>query len=214
MTPRHLEEYKALISAFFAEMDAGHVKMRVFFRSNQREYVGDVPHNERYLRLYYQFLKHSFGFAYRSKEVVPFRLRLFLDKLPDSKEKVASFKNYLCRLNKTENLKQSGIIIEPQMISEIDSKEYVMLQCVDLVLGAMAFRLNDRHLIKPEGARFRGKRTIAKDKLYKHILTEVRALYRKKGVFNYDPKNGKHYTDYPNDRWTDAYRHWQFKPKK
>ena len=103
-------------------------------------------------------------------------------------------------------------MIEPQAIAEIDSKDYVVLQCVDVVLGAMAFRLNDMHKIKPEGQRFRGKRTLAKDRLYRFILNEIRQIYAAKGVNNYDPKFGKHYTNYPYDRWTDAYRHWLFKP--
>lgn len=212
VTPLHLESYKNFISAFFHEMAHGKVKMRVFFRSNKNEYRGEVASKDRYLRLYYQFLKHSFGFSYRPTIVTPFRLRLFLDKLPDKKEKVKEFKNYLCQLGKTQDTRGSGVIIEPEMISEIDSKDYVLLQCVDIVLGAMAFRLNNIHLKKPLNARTRGKRTMAKEKLYKHIWAEISALYRKKGVYNYDPKNGEHYKNYPYDRWTDAYRHWQFKP--
>ena len=213
VTPRDLESYKAIVSAFFIEMREGRVKMRVMFRNNRDEYTqGRVPKKERYLRLYYQFIKHSFGFAYRGKEVRPFRLRLFLDRLPDTKLQIQTFKEYLNRLNKTDDLRESGILIEPQAISEIDSDDYILLQCVDIILGAMAFRLNNKHLVKPEGKRFRGKRTIAKDRLYKHIYAEISELYAEKGVKNYDPKNGKHYKDFPFDRWTDAYRNWRFKP--
>ena len=39
----------------------------------------------------------------------------------------------------------------------------------------MAFRLNDKHKIKPPGQRTRGKRTIAKERLYKHISQRIRA---------------------------------------
>lgn len=214
VTARDLPSYKFLVSCFFQEMREGRVRMRVMFRNNRDEYTGIVPKNERYLRLYYQFLKHSFGFAYRPSEVTPFRLRLFLDRLPDTKVQISAFKDYLCRLNRTEDLRESGILIEPQAIAEIDSKDYVLLQCVDIVLGSMAFRMNDMHLVKPPRKRIRGKRTIAKHRLYLHILDEIRTLYAAKGVHNYDPKNGKHYTNYPHDRWTDAYRNWLFKPKE
>lgn len=213
VTARDLESYKTMVTAFFAEMREGRVKMRVMFRNNRDEYTrGLVPKNERYLRLYYQFIKHSFGFAHRPTEVRPFRLRLFLDRLPDTKEQIKEFREYLCRLNLTGELRDSGILIESQAISEIDSHDYIMLQCVDIVLGAMAFRLNEKHLIKPPGKRIRGKRTIAKDRLYRHIYAEISAILAVKGVGNYDPKFGKHYTNYPHDRWTDAYRHWLFKP--
>lgn len=213
VTAQDLEAYKTIASAFFKEMKEGRVKMRVMFRDNRDEYRGLVPKGERYLRLYYQFIKHSFGFSLRPNSVTPFRVRLFLDRLPDKKAQIESFKDYLCHLNRTADLSISGILIEPQTISEIDSREYILLQCVDIVLGAMAFRLNDLHLVKPTGKRIRGKRTIAKDRLYRHILDEVRTLYAEKGVMNYDPKNGKHFTNFPHDSWTDAYRHWRFKPK-
>jgi len=213
VTAQDLGAYKEMASAFFREMREGRVKMRVMFRHNKNEYTrGLVPRNERYLRLYYQFIKHSFGFAFRPNEVKPFRLRLFLDRLPDTKIQIKAFKEYLCRLNRTDELRESGILIEPQAISEIDSRDYILLQCVDIVLGAMAFRLNDKHLVKAPGKRTRGKRTLAKDRLYRHILIEIRTIYAEKGVENYDPKFGKHYVNYPHDRWSDAYRHWLFKP--
>ncbi|MGB0993942.1 MAG: DUF3800 domain-containing protein, partial [Akkermansiaceae bacterium] len=194
VTARDLESYKAMVTAFFAEMRDGKVKMRVMFRNNRDEYTrGLVPKNERYLRLYYQFIKHSFGFRFRSREVRPFRLRMFLDRLPDTKIQITAFKEHVCRLNRTGELCESGILVEPQAISEIDSHDYILLQCVDIVLGAMAFRLNEKHLIKPPGKRIRGKRTRAKHSLYKHIYAEISAIYAEKGVKNYDPKNGKHY---------------------
>ncbi len=43
-----------------------------------------------------------------------------------------------------------------------------------IVLGAMAFRLNNGHKEKPVGQNRRGKRTIAKEKLYKFIYSRIR----------------------------------------
>lgn len=213
VTARDLEAYKKIVTAFFTEMREGRVKMRVMFRNNRDGYTrGRVPKKERYLRLYYQFIKHAFGFSFRQSAVKPFRLRLFLDRLPDTKIQIKAFKEYLCRLNLTNDLRDCGILIEAQAISEIDSKDYILLQCVDIVLGAMAFRMNEQNLVKPLGKRNRGKRTIAKDRLYKHIYGEIAAMYAEKGVMSYDPKNGNHYRNFPNDRWTDAYRNWRFEP--
>lgn len=213
VTAQDLDSYKEITSAFFTEIREGRIKMRVMFRDNRHEYTrGRVTKSERYLRLYYQFIKHSFGFSSRPDDFTPFRLRLFLDKLPDTKAQVKAFKEHLCRLSLTDKLRESGIIVESQAISEIDSKDYILLQCVDIVLGAMAFRMNDMHLVKPLGKRTRGKRTIAKDRLYKHIYGEISQILALKGVKNYDPKNGKHYTNYPHDHWTDLYRNWLFKP--
>ncbi|MFT5632426.1 MAG: hypothetical protein ACI9SQ_000131 [Rubritalea sp.] len=54
VTPQDLESYKAIVTAFFAEMREDRVKMRVMFRNNIHKYTGLLPKKERYLRLYYQ----------------------------------------------------------------------------------------------------------------------------------------------------------------
>jgi hypothetical protein len=79
---------------------------------------------------------------------------------------------------------------------------------LDVVLGAMAFRLNDMHLKKEPGQRTRGKRTIAKEKLYKHINTLIRQLYPN---FNIGDSTGL--GDEKENKWKQPYRHWRFIPK-
>ena len=72
----------------------------------------------------------------------------------------------------------------------------------------MAFRLNDRHkAVRPE-TRKRGKRTVAKEALYKAILVEIRSLAP---GFNIGMTTGKR-TGLAS-LWSDAYRHWSFKAK-
>lgn len=90
-------------------------------------------------------------------------------------------------------------------IAEVRSHDHVLMQCLDLVLGAMAFRLNDMHLEKLPATRRRGKRTIAKEKLYKHICGHIRAL---RPGFNIGESTGTD-GDYCN-RWHHPYRHWRF----
>ena len=80
--------------------------------------------------------------------------------------------------------------------------------CSLFVLGAMAFRLNELNKEKPEGSRTRGKRTIAKDHLYRHILSEIRTL---KPAMN--PKISTACEPFPVGSWSMPYRHWAFKPK-
>jgi hypothetical protein len=72
----------------------------------------------------------------------------------------------------------------------------------------MAFRLNQKHLEKPEGAVRRGKRTIAKEKLYKHIhrkITDIRPH------FNIGITTGTDGDSF--NRFNHSYRHWLFIPK-
>jgi len=79
---------------------------------------------------------------------------------------------------------------------------------LDVVLGSICFRLNDKHKEIPEGKKRRGKRTIAKEKLYKHINKNIRII---KPAFNVGANTGiKTKEDY----WFHPYRHWNFKPKE
>jgi hypothetical protein len=161
--------------------------------------------------LYYQFIKHAFGLAYaddsHSQETI--KIRLYLDKLPDTKEKAAQFKQYLVGLNEYKQFKNRGIYIDPQQIAEVTSHQHKILQGLDIVLGSIQFRLNDGHKEKPEGARFRGKRTIAKERLYRHTNQRIRQIYPR---FNIGVSTG--IRDDLVNRWRDQYRHWLFIPSE
>ena len=91
---------------------------------------------------------------------------------------------------------------------EVDSKDHVLLQCLDIVLGAMAFRLNNLHKITAPETGKRGKRTIAKEKLYKHIHARIVALYPN---FKIGKTTGK--ANGWTDIWENPYRHWSFMPR-
>lgn len=54
-------------------------------------------------------------------------------------------------------------------IAEVDSKNHVILQCIDIALGSMNFKLNNMDKEKMPNSNRCGKRTIAKEKLYKKI---------------------------------------------
>ncbi len=71
----------------------------------------------------------------------------------------------------------------------------------------MQFRLNDLHLEKQEETGRRGKKTVAKERLYKHILSRIRKIYP---GFNVGITTGQQ-GDRAN-RWRHPYRHWLFVP--
>ena len=99
------------------------------------------------------------------------------------------------------------IRIKKEDILEVYSKKNLPLQILDLVLGAICFRLNDKHKLKSEGAKRRGKRTILKEKLYKHIYFRISQIRR---GFNVGTSTG---FSAPIEIWTMPYRHWSFVPK-
>ena len=210
VTEMWLDGYQRMMTDFFSLMRQGELRMRVMFRESPSDLLkpDDLSGDDRYFKLYYQFIKHAFGLAYMPDQPSGTRLRLFFDQLPHTRERVEQFKGFLSGLPEAKALRHAKLHLDPDHITEVNSKEHVLMQCVDIVTGAMAFRLNDMHLAKPEGQRQRGKRTLAKDKLYRHILQEVRALKP-----HLNPKISTAAEPFPEGRWSMPYRHWVFTPR-
>lgn len=169
-------------------------------------YGGALVNEESFFILYYQFIKHSFGFM-TNTSFNDDNLKLYFDKIPDTKEKTNKFKDFIFDLNR--HLNPRGLHIKKEDIAEITSHDHDILQCLDVILGAMAFRLNDLHKQKIAGTSRRGKKTIAKERLYKHINKLIREKYAN---FNIGSSTGKREGD--NSSWTMTYSHWRFKPSK
>ncbi|SDE93245.1 DUF3800 domain-containing protein [Rhodospira trueperi] len=208
ITENYRDKYIELMNAFFDLIDAGSVKVRIMFTQNLREPVGltaDQLENE-YFLLYYQFVKHAFGLQHCNFDGQPVSIRVYFDRLPDTKEKVAQFKSYICGLEKNPYFRRAQIIVKSENIADVVSHEHVVLQCLDVILGSMNFRLNDLHKIKPEGQRIRGKRTRAKEEVFKEISRRIRSIYPN---FNIGANTG---TVEASDHWTHPYRHWLFIP--
>lgn len=104
---------------------------------------------------------------------------------------------------------KAGLRFAADQIAEVQSHDHVLMQCLDVVLGAMAFRLNDKHREKPRGQRRRGKRTIAKERLYRHIRERICRIYPN---FNIGASTGKQ--GFWENVWRHPYRHWKFVPSE
>lgn len=209
VTEQYLDKYISLINYFFEYIKSNQIKIRIMFRQNAL-----VPQNltkeqeeKEYFLLYYQFIKHSFGIDYCNiNEKNKVDLKLYFDKLPDTKKKNKEFKGYIYALNDFFCI--NNVHIYNEDIAEVDSKNHVILQCMDVILGAMNFKLNDMDKKKLPNSNRRGKRTIAKSKLYKVILNNIREIYPK---FNIGISTGLR-QDVTN-HWNDSYRHWCFRSK-
>jgi hypothetical protein len=133
---------------------------------------------------------------------------IYFDRLPDTKEKSALFKSHITSLEKWPEFRRQRILIPEDQIAEVKSHNHVLLQCVDIVLGAIQFRLNDLHKVKPKGKWRRGKRTIAKEKLYKMINRRIRKIYPNFNIGITTGTNGDQ-----ENYWKHPYRHWLFRPR-
>ena len=211
VTENYLDKYQDLMGEFFDLVDEDRIKVRIMFTQNRLVPTALTPEqrqNEFHL-LYYQFLKHAFGLPYATDGQHAIHIRVNLDQLPENREQNAAFKSFVLRLNHNPQFRAASVEFRPDQIAEVASHDHVLLQCLDVVLGAMCFRLNDKHKEKPPGKWRRGKRTVAKEKLYKFMLGRIRSIYPN---FNIGESTGTA-GDVAN-RWRHSYRHWKFVPQK
>lgn len=211
VTDQYLPRYCELMHAFFDEVAADRIKTRIMFTQNALVPTELTPMQVEmeFFLLYYQFIRKAFGLRFSNCGSSDIRLRLLMDQLPDNREKCDQFRGYLAALNRNEEFQSARIRLAVHDVGEVDSKHHVLLQCLDVVLGSMYFRLNDLHQEKPDGASRRGKRTIAKEKLYKLILQRIRQIYPN---FNIGASTGKQGN--PANHWNHPYRHWKFVPSQ
>lgn len=212
VTENYLNKYIEIIDLFFDLIEEGKVKVRIIFRetkdkppkSEESSYI-----DAKYFKLYYQFLKHSFGLKTIPAELTPARVIINLDVLPDKHGQREAFKRFLCEMPNTEDFAGVDIEIRDRDIIEVESHQHVLLQCTDIILGAMNFKLNGFDRRKPEGAIRRGRRTLAKEKLYKHIRQRISKIHPN---FNVGVSTGNREIDNPH--WDSPYEHWLFRPKE
>ena len=209
VTAQYFGKYLTLIDAFFDLVRDNRVKVRIMFTQTRNVATGlEAYHREHaYHLLYYQFLKHAFGLRYANPGGNPIRLRIYVDQLPDTIDKNALFKAFVADLEQSKEFRESNILVPTEQIAEVDSRKHIVLQCLDVLLGAMQIRLNKRHTEKPEGSSRRGSRTIAKEKLYDQINARIRELYPN---FNVGITTGT--PSGVTDRFKQPYRHWLFVP--
>jgi hypothetical protein len=208
VSKQYLDKYIELMETLFDLVEQDLVKIRIMFTQNNTVPIGltiEQRKNE-FLLLYYQFLKHAFGLPYSNDSVEPINLRLYFDELPVNNKDANSFKDYIYKLQFTNDFVKAKIKINKEDITEIDSKDHVLLQYMDIVLGAMYFRLNRFHKVIPEGKKRRGNRTIAKETVYKYINDRIRKIYPN---FNIGISTG--YKGDITNRWKHPYRHWLVK---
>lgn len=201
------ERYIEVIESLFDHVDAGRIKLRVMFTQNRDQVTLATRDEIRYQLLYYQFIKWAFGLPFAGTPGETTLIRLRIDQMPVSDEHTKEFKRYVENLRHDSSFRAAGITFDQRHIEQIDSRSHVLAQCLDIVLGAMAFRLNDGRKEKPAGARGRGDRTICKERVYRAIHARICRSYPR---FNIGVTTGT--PGGLRDRWDHPYRHWLFVP--
>lgn len=206
------EKYIEFIDRFMDFISENIIKCRIMFTQNIFRSTGldEYQIDNQYFLLYYQLLKHAFGLRYCNPESLDdVRVSIYLDDIPDSRERFDNFKDYLESLSKYPVFSRYNIQIPKEEITDVRSHEHVIMQGLDIILGAMQFRLNNLHKEIPTGGRIRGKRTRAKERVYKHINKRIRDIHPN---FNIGISTGT--GGVRSNRWDHPYRHWRFIPSE
>ncbi len=209
ITEAYEGKYLKFVERYFDLIASGHIKIRIMFTQNIYEARGldEYQIDNQFFLLYYQMIKHAFGLRYCNPNLLDqVHVALMLDDVPDKEERFENFKKYLESLCDYPVFKQARITIPMEDIADVDSKKHVILQGLDIILGAIQFRLNDKHKDKPAGKNRRGKRTKAKERVYRYINKRISEIYPN---FNVGASTG---TKELADRWHHPYRHWKFVP--
>jgi hypothetical protein len=201
-------KYIKLVDFIFDLLDKNLIKIRIFFKNKQFVPVGLTKEQQKaeFPILYYQFIKYGFGLQFSNCNKEDVYLKIQLDNIPLKGADKKVFFEHLYRLNNDDDIRGANIHIRKGDIFEVDSKEHLPLQCMDLILGSMCFRLNNKHKEKIDNTNRRGKRTVLKEKVYKHINKRLRNL---RPNFNIGESTG--FVDI-GERWSQSYRHWSFRP--
>lgn len=203
----HYEKYLRVVDELFDLAKEGKLKIRIFFRHNQFT-ASRLTSDEKkadYQMLYYQFIKFAFGLPYADEDLDS--MTLFIDEIPLRQSERDEFLSHIQGMANDPVLKSKGLTIADDGIVEVNSKQHLPLQFMDVILGAICFKLNEKDKLKAEGENKIGKRTLEKLKLYKHINARIREIYPNFNIGVTTPIR------VPSDSWTQVYRHWSFIPK-
>lgn len=208
ITVNYYKKYIDLMETFFDLIADDRVKLRVMFTQNatRRGKLTREHFDNQYAILYYYFIRHAFGLRYSPFYPGGVRVRIYPDMLPLSHDECETFKGFVQRLSHRSEFRDNGISIRSEDITEVVSHHHDILQCLDVVLGAMNFRLNMKHKDRPEGAWFRAPKTRAKEKVYNAINKRICLIYPN---FNIGITTG--HGGEKTNRWHHPYRHWNFK---
>jgi hypothetical protein len=211
ITVNYHKKYIELTDCFFDLVAAGKVKIRIMFTQNifrVRKPLSRDQMDNQYAILYYYFIRHAFGLVHCPQRFGGSKVRVYLDEMPLSASQFGTFQNYVTRLSGRSEFRNKGIRFLKEDVTQVVSHDHDILQCLDIVLGAMNFRLNDKHLERPPGASRRGAKTLARLKVYQQINQRIRQIYPN---FNIGITTGYHGDEA--NRWRHPYRHWNFRSK-
>jgi hypothetical protein len=140
--PFNWERVAQVMYLFLEYVDARAVKLRYLWIDQQFQNPNRLTeyHKEYgYYILYYFFVVYGFGLPWHGRpDTISIQFRP--DRLPDEPEKRRSFETFLLTCHNNSPFRNSSAF-KIANVGSVDSKKHVILQCVDVVIGSMGWRL-------------------------------------------------------------------------
>jgi len=218
LSAENVSYYNDLLDIFFDHLVNHDLHYRQFFIS--REHVA-VPDHEGaaadtlldvQFKLYYQFLKHSFGLQHlpAATAAEPHQVLLRLDEHSSSKHKTR-LKNFVEGLHGHLTPTRDDLSIR---VTYVQSQSLMRLQLCDLLMGAAGSYGNRKHEFRALGQRGMKPMQRLRFELATRIYKDLRGIScseRGTGAFNWFESTGR---SSPSANLTDKVRIWKFLPTR
>lgn len=208
VSPNHKDCYKELVDCLVDNILSDKIKYRQMFKD--RSYHYDNPENyselDMQFRLYYQFLKNSFGFQFLpvngQSEIL---LRLDGHSSQKHKDELDKFVLDLPRLWGRNDI--------TFRVTYIESDKFIRLQVCDLLMGAAGYKGNKIHHRRENNKRGMTKKQKLKIELADYIYNKLRKINeidRGSKAFNWFESTGLNANT--ENRFHHKMRIWKFIP--
>lgn len=189
LSPKNYDFYVSLVDCFFKNIEEGAIKYRQMFLDRAFQYdgnAGDSDLDVQY-KLYYQFIKHSFGIQFLPKEESEILLRLD----GHSSQKHKDSLQYFVEEEIPKKIDRLDIAVN---VTYVDSRKHINLQVCDVVMGAAGYYGNKYYLRREPSQRGMTNKQKIKLRLAKYIydkLREIDAKDRGSRAFNWFESTGR-----------------------
>lgn len=207
LSKRNYNLYIDFIDCFKDFVSSKNIKYRQMFKDRSFHYIAHPSNDslEGQYKLYYQFLKHSFGLKHIPN--IGCSICIYLDHHSNHAHQRAlqEFTNSLPKL-----LNRHDMRIQ---ISFINSRQSRALQLCDLLMGAAGYygnKLHDRRVIGKRGMNASQKIKLAFCKYVYNCLKEIDRVDRGSGAFNWFESTGTNSS--PLNHFNHKIRIWKFIP--
>lgn len=171
LSPANFDFYKSLVDCIFLHISKGDIKYRQMFLDRAYQYDGPKDSSELDVqyKLYYQFIKHTFGIQYLSGHDIEILIRLDGHSSQKHKDNLQKF----VEEDIPNKISRNDISLN---VTYIDSRKHINLQVCDVLMGSAGYYGNKYFLRREAKQRGMTEKQKIKFELAKYIYNKLRSI--------------------------------------